>query len=333
MSTDSDWFQNLSTAEVASIVRERGPKTAVFAAGGTTRWFILNYLESWPVDMSYWEGYLRHAGEQFLRIAQMFFDHGVHTLFTHAIVPGQLEGGKGKGYTALALTSGMKTLAGNTEFLQFYEKHGVRVCFFGNYQEILEGSEHASTLDYFDQVAAQTRKNDEHRLFWGFNTDADQVTPILELAVQFYREHGRAPTRDDLIGLYYGQEEEPVAPVDVYISFNKTRTAGLMPPMLEGQADLYFTVGLSYDFSEWQLRSILYDHLFARRGQHRDYRQLPSEAFPELQRFYRLNRDGVIGLGQRYEAGAVWHPTPQVQIEEGSRLQDGGPEGKRGEGQ
>jgi hypothetical protein len=116
--TNEGW-QALSTAEVAAIVGEGGPKTAVFAAGGTTRYFLLNYLAGWPADMSYWQGYLDEGGRRFLEIAQMFFDHGIHTLFTHAIVPGQLEG-KGASYAALALSSGMERIAGSREFLEFY---------------------------------------------------------------------------------------------------------------------------------------------------------------------------------------------------------------------
>lgn len=87
-----------------------------------------------------------------------------------------------------------------------------------------------------------------------------------------------------------------------------------MPPLLEGQADLYFTVGLSFDFSQPQLRNILYDHLYARRGRHRDYESLPTSAFAEMQAFYQLNRGGVIGVGRRYEPGDVWHPLPQVRL-------------------
>jgi hypothetical protein len=33
-----------------------------------------------------------------------------------------------------------------------------------------------------------------------------------------------------------------------------------------------------------------------------------------MQKFYRQNRDGVTGVGRRYEPGAVWHPLPQVQL-------------------
>jgi len=302
------WFQDLSTPEVAEIVRERGPRTVVFAAGGTTRWFMLNHLNGWPTDMSYWEGYLRYGGQRFLSIVQMFFDHGVHTLFTHAIVPGQLEG-KGKGYLPLALNTGMERFAGTCEFLHFYEEYGVRVRCFGNYRQVLEGSEYANTLALFDEVAERTKTYDQHRLYWGFNSEQDQITPILELAVQYYRDRGRAPSREEVIELYYGEDVESV---DVFISFNRPRTASLMPPLLESRADLYFTVGLSFDFAQPQLRSILYDHLYARKGWHRDYSELPSSAFPEMQAFYRLNREGVTGVGKRYEAGAIWHPLPQV---------------------
>lgn len=307
---DLAWFQNLTAQEVAAIVRERGPRTAVFAAGGTTRWFILNYLDGWPTDMSYWDGYLQYGGQRILNIMRMFFDHGVHTLFTHAIVPGQLEG-KGQGYLPLALSTGMERLAGTPEFHHFYQEYGVRVRFFGNYRQVLKGSEYENTLTLFDEVTERTRANDRHCLYWGFNSEADQITPILELTVQYYRDHGRAPSREEIVELVYGEQVEPV---DIFISFNRSRTANLMPPLLEGRADLYFTVGLSFDFSQPQLRRILYDHLYARKGWHRDYSELPSSAFSEMQAFYRLNQEGVIGVGRRYEPGAIWHPLPQVRL-------------------
>jgi hypothetical protein len=311
---DLTWFQNLSTPEVAAIVRERGPRTVVFAAGGTTRWYILNCLDGWPKDMSYWQGYRRQSGQRILNIARMFFNHGVHTLFTHALTPGQFDADKGEGYLPLALTSGMERIAGTSEFLQFYEEYGVRVRFFGNYRQVLEGSQYRGTLALFDEAEERTRTNDRCRLYWGFNSEQDQIAPILELAVQYYRNHGRAPSREEVVELYYG---EPVEPLDIFIGFNRPRIAALMPPLLESRADLYFTVGLSWDLSQLQLRNILYDHLYARRGRHRDYGALPASAFSEMQAFYRLNQGGVIGLGRRYEPGNIWHPIPQVHLPSG----------------
>ena len=309
---DITWFQNLSTPEVAAIVREH-VRTVVFAAGGTTRWFILNYLDGWPTDMSYWQGYLRQDGQRFLEIARTFFGHGVHTLFTHAVVPGQLEG-KGEEYLHLALTTGMERIAGSPEFLHFYEEYGVRVRFFGDYRQVLASSQYGGTLARFDEIEKRTRANERHRLYWGFNSKEDQITPVLELAVQFYRDHGRVPSREEVIELYYG---EPVEPVDIFISFNRPKTARLMPPLLESRADLYFMIGLSFDFSQSQLRSILYDHLYARKRQHRDYSELSADAFPEMQAFYRLNQGRVIGIGRHYESGAIWHPMPQVRLPSG----------------
>ncbi len=303
------WFQSLSVSQIAQIVRERGLETVVFAAGGTKRWFILNHLDHWPQDRSYWEGYLKYGGQRFLEITRLFFEHGVSTLLTHAVIPSQLEG-KGKRYLPLALTSGMERIAASPEFLAFYAQYGVRVRFFGNYRCVLQELGYKDALEMFDRVEEQTRENDQHVLFWGFNSEQDQMTPIFEQVIRYHQEHGVAPNKDRAIELYYG---EPVAPVDIYITFNRLRT-WVFPPLLDGRADLYFTVGLSFDFSQKQLRSILYDHLFARQGQHRDYSTLPSEAFGKAQTFYRLNRDGVIGLGRLYEAGAFWHPVPQVQL-------------------
>ena len=312
MTPSLERFQALSTPEAAALVSQR-VHTAVFAAGGTTRWFILNHLDGWPADMSYFDGYLRFGGQQFLRIVRMFFEHGIHTLFTHAIVPGQLEG-KGQGYAPLALTAGMEKIASSPDFLAFYQEAGVRVRFFGNYRQVLAGSQYQSTLEQFEAVERLTQANDRHLLFWGFNTEADPAQQLIDLTVQFYQEHGRAPGRDELSGLYYG---EPVDPVDIYVSFNRTRTATLMPPLLDSQADLYFTVGLSFDFDLPEFRSILYDKLFARKGQHRDYSELSPDAFAELRDFYQMNKGQVLGLGRRYEAGSVWHPLPQVKLPDG----------------
>jgi hypothetical protein len=306
------WFQNLSTLEVAAIVRER-VRTVVFAAGGTTRWFMLHYLDGWPTDMSYWEGYLRQDGQRFLEIARMFFDHGVPTLFTHAVVPGQLEG-RDEAYVHLALTTGMERIAGSPEFLHFYEAYGVRVRFFGNYRQVLAGSQYARTLARFDEIEERTGANSQHLLFWGFNSEDDQVTPVMELAVQFYRDRGRIPSREEAIKLYYGEDVEPV---DIFIGFNRPKIACLMPPLLGGGADLYFTVGLSFDFPQAQLRRILYDHLYARKGRHRDYSELSADAFSEMQDFYRLNQGRVIGIGRRYESGGIWHAMPQVCLPSG----------------
>lgn len=306
------WFQNLGTSQVAEIVREHNLGTAVFAAGGTKRWFILNHLEGWPSDRSFWQGYLGRGGERFLDITKLFFDHGVTTLLTHAVIPSQLEG-EGKNYLPLALTSGMERIAASPQFLDFYDQYGVRVRFFGNYRQVLTDLAYTDALAMFDYVEERTKSNDRYLLLWGFNSERDQMTPILKLAVEYYQKHGVVPNRDQMIELYYG---EPVPPVDIYISFNRLRNS-VFPPLLEGQAELYFTVGLSFDLAQKQLRSILYDCLFARRGKHRQYGSLPSEAFAEMKSFYQMNRDGVIGVGRHYEPGDIWYPLPQVHLPEG----------------
>ncbi len=307
-----DWFQSLSTSEAAKVVREHGPKTVVFAAGGTKRWYILNHLDRWPSDTSYWEGYLEYGGHKFLEITKLFFDHGVSTLFTHAVIPSQLQG-EGKRYLPLALKSGMERIAASPEFLAFYDECGVRVRFFGNYRRVLQELERTDVLDLFDQVEERTKNNDRHVIFWGFNSEQDQMSPIFEMVARHYQEHGVVLNKDQAIELYYG---ESVSPVDIYITFNRLRT-WVLPPLLGGHADLYFTVGLSFDFSQIQLRSVLYDHLYARRGKHRKYDTLAPESFSEAQKFYRLNQEGVIGVGRIYEAGDFWYPVPQVRLPSG----------------
>jgi len=313
MTTKSiEWFQSLSTSQVAEIVRERELGTVVFAAGGTKRWFILNHLDHWPSDRSYWDGYLEHGGKQFLKITRLFFEHGVPELLTHAVIPSQLAG-EGERYLPLALTSGMERIAASPEFLAFYDECGVRVRFFGNYRQVLQDLDYTDALAMFDEVEERTCKNDRHVLWWGFNSEQDQLTPIIKLAAQYYQEHKVMPDQDQIVELYYG---EAISPVDIYISFNKPR-AWVLPPLIGDRADLYFTVGLSFDFAQRQLRSILYDHLYARRGVHRDYAALSPESFSATQEFYRLNQEAVIGVGHHYEAAHFWYPLPQVRFPSG----------------
>jgi hypothetical protein len=313
MNGGSSWFRSLTSAQVAEIVRERGPRTMVFAAGGTIRWFILNHLDGWPEDTSFLRSYMQQGGRRLLEILRLFFEHGVRAVFTHAIAPGQLVG-KGEGYTPLLLSRGLARMTGAPEFLRFYQDHGIRVRFFGDHRLLLKGSQYKEALADLDELERRTAHNERHVLFWGLNPEERQAAQVLELATRYYQEHGRVPSREQAIEAYYG---EPVEPADILVGFNRPKDLGLIPPLLGGRTDMYFLVGLSLDFSQAQLRDILYDHLYARPGQHRDYGELAPDAFSEMQAFYRLNQGRILGVGRRYEPGSIWHARPQVRLPAG----------------
>jgi adenosine tuberculosinyltransferase len=116
------------------------------------------------------------------------------------------------------------------------------------------------------------------------------------------------PDKRALVEMYYG---EWVAPVDLFIGFDKP-SAFDVPLVATGSEDLYFTVTPSPYLSQRQLRAILYDHLYSRRGSDADYDSLDAGAWQVMKEYYRSNLGNTLGVGTR--AGNIWYPLPQVTL-------------------
>jgi len=108
--------------------------------------------------------------------------------------------------------------------------------------------------------------------------------------------------------MYYG---EYVEPVDFFVGFDKFCVFD-MPLVGTGNEDLYFTIRPSPYLSERQLRHILYDHLYSRRGGDPDYSIMSSDDWSLMKDFYRGNIDRTMGVGIR--RGQIWYPLPQVEL-------------------
>ncbi len=302
-------FESLPTEEVARIVREAGPKVCVFPINGTRRWFMLEYPPQEGVDAV--QSYLDTATEHHIRVYRLFFDHGLDTLLTPVFGPDLLE--RGDDYIAMA-AEGLSRLATHPDFLRFYDEYRVRVRFYGDYRKYFAPTPYAYLSDLFDAATERTLNHDRYRLFFGvFANDATET--VAELAVRYYEEHGRIPDRRTLVALYYG---EYVEPVDIFIGFDKF-AAFDMPLLALGEEDLYFTICPSLYITERQLRAILYDHLYARRGEP-DYEALTAEDWAFMDAFYRLNRERTLGIGVQWAETGVWYPLPQVRWPDGGGL-------------
>jgi hypothetical protein len=116
------------------------------------------------------------------------------------------------------------------------------------------------------------------------------------------------PTRQEIIEAYYG---EYVEPVDLFIGFDQL-AAFDMPLIATGNEDLYFTISPSPYLDTTTLRSILYDHMYARKVDD-NYESLNEDDWRMMDKFYRLNRHGVLGIGRAYQEGKFWHPIQQVE--------------------
>lgn len=295
-------FLELEAVEAAKRVQASGPKVCVFPINGTRRWFMLEHMPAREADL--YSAYLDLGTERHIELYQMVFDHGIGTLLTPAFGPDLLE--RGEGYVQLA-TEGLARLATHPAFLDFYRTYEVRVRFYGEYDRFFQSTPYAHLPDLFLEAQERTAIYDRFRLFFGVCAD-DAVAATARLAIQFYEKHGRVPDRQALVNLYYG---EYVAPVDLFVGFDKLCTFD-MPLIATGDEDLYFTVSPSPYLTGRQLRAILYDHIYARRGGEPDYDKMGAEDWEFMTEFYRLNRESVLGVGKKLGGGGVWYPLPQV---------------------
>jgi tuberculosinol/isotuberculosinol synthase len=297
---DRQAFQNLPVGEVARLMGAAGPKVCVFPINGTRRWFVLEH--SVPPEEDYAEVYCSVAAERHIDLYRLFFEHGVGTLLAPIFGPDLLA--RGEAYAKMAI-EGLALLATHPAFLEFYRTYQVRVRFYGDYRQYFDSTPYAYLVDLLDGLTVQTRVHDRHRLFFGICAH-DATETIAGLAVQYHIEHGRVPDKGTLVELYYG---EYVEPADLFIGFDKFCVFD-MPLVSTGDEDLYFTVSPSPYLSERQFRDILHDHLFARRGEARDYSTLGHEERIWMKNFYGANREKTLGVGMK--RGEIWYPLPQV---------------------
>ena len=295
---DLSQFLNLPVDEVASLVRAAGPKVAVFPINGTRRWFALEHAAAAQGDDPI-TTYMDISQTRHIELYGLFFDHGVDTLLTPVF--GSELFRRGDDYVRRIGMAGIARLAQHPEFLKFYDDYGVRVRFYGDYRRELAGTEYAPLIDIFDEAARRTRTYERARLFFGvFASDATESTA--GLAVAFYRKQAKVPTRRELVEMYYGEYVEPAS---FFIGFDKLSVFDY-PLLSSGEEDLYFTVAPSPYLTGFQLREILFDHLYTRRAQEPDYSELMRDDWDWMKSFYHAHREHTYGVGALHSG--IWYP-------------------------
>lgn len=292
-------FLKLPTEEVADIVRASGSKVVVFPINGTRRWFMLEYGNREFEDPI--AAYMDIAQTRHVELYRLFFDHGVETLIT-PIIGAEILATR-NAYMQKIGGEGLARLASHPEFLEFYEKHGVRVRFYGDYRKNLMNSPYEFLLDLFDEIIFKTRHNNRFRLFFGaFADNLNSTNIVAEYSVKYFKQHGRVPTREEIVSMYYGDYVEKV---NIFIGFD--RFAVFDYPLINwGEEDLYFMISPSAYLTSKQLREILYDHIFTRRALEVEYISLPSNALKRTRKYYLENREFTMGIGQLLDG--TWVP-------------------------
>lgn len=295
-------FQSLPVTEVAQLVRASGKKVGVFPVNGTRRWYMLErniqYAELAGHEIDYIDTVCRRC----IEIFQMFFEHGVDTLLVPLFGPAVEE--RGEHYLRI-MEQGILYWTTNAHALDFYKASETCVRLYGDVRRYVDVKKYGAGLEAFDELSRQTAAHQCNRLFLGaYAHDATQA--VVDISVDYYRQHGRSPSRREVVESYYG---DYVDPVSFFIGYTPL-AAFDMPLVALGREDLYFTVAPSLYLDEKTLRTILYDHLYM-RGEP-DYACITTPEWDAMRQFYRYNYASIIGLGKRNKAGGIWYPLAGV---------------------
>ena len=290
-------FLELTTPEVAALVRDAGPKVCVFPVNGTRRWFMLEHADK--IGDDFIAAYMDESIRNHVQLCAMLFDHGIDTIL--APVFGRELMHRGDEYTKRVGIDGLVRTATDTHYREFFANYQVKVRFYGDYRDVLTGTSYEYALKSMYEVAEATRQNSRFRLFFGVFAD-ESLETVARLSVEHYLAERTIPDKPTLVRKYYGED---VPPVSLFIGFDKF-SAFDMPLLSTGAEDLYFSVSPSPYMTECQLRTILYDHLYLRIIPEPDYTKLSHDQLDWLRDYYRRNQDFVLGAG-RLQFG-LWLP-------------------------
>jgi tuberculosinol/isotuberculosinol synthase len=290
-------FLELPTEEVAKLVKDTGEKVVVFPVNGTRRWFTLEHGEE--IGDDFFSAYMDASIQNHVHLCSMLFDHGIQIIL--APVFGRELMRRGDEYTKRVGMDGLVRTATDVTYRDFFEKYNVNVRFYGDYRDVLTGTEFEDTLGSLYEVMDATKNNKAFNLYFG--VFADEVTEtISRLSVEHYLAHGAVPDKSALIRKYYGKD---LPPVSIFIGFDKFNIFD-MPLLTTGEEDLYFSISPSPYMTEQQLRAILYDHIYVRTHPEPDYSKLEGNELTWLREYYRNNKDHAFGVGKlKYN---LWFP-------------------------
>jgi hypothetical protein len=283
-------FLQLSTEEVAALVRASGTKVCVFPFNGTQRWFLLEHQWEHP------KTYIEETIKAYIQLYKMLFEHGIETVIAPVLGKHTLE--RGEEYMT-AIGESMRLFGEHPAFLSFYENYDVRVRFYGDYREELK-NRYSYIIQAFDQVTERTLVHGNHRLLYGVCADEETET-IAKLSIQYHLAHNKAPSRAELIQMYYGEQIEKA---DLFIGF-ESFTIFDHPMLNTGEENLYFMVAPSLYMTPTLLRKILFDHIYLRSVPEPNYLEMSQADFEAMRRAYQDGCDNAFGVGEL--KGGIWY--------------------------
>ncbi len=290
----SEWLGWSRTDVARWIFNRPDPVVMGWPYNGTRRWYLVHRKEN-PNAEDYLTTLIRRQAMHH----RLVFDHGISVLVAPGFGFETLR--RGEDYVRYAL-GGLLQLADDEIYQEMFAA-GVRLRFYGDYENVLDSPLYRPMLDACAELVANTASGDGPLLLIGLFAD-DPYPAIARLSVKFAARHGRAPDRKELIEAYYGL---PVPDLSLYLGFTQPEMFDI-PLLATGLEHLYVTLNPSPDFQEKQLREILYDHLATRNTPPVDYETLSPEAQAKLAENSKRYSGKTLGLGYVDPATSLWNP-------------------------
>jgi adenosine tuberculosinyltransferase len=262
---------------------------------GTRRWYIA-YRRRNPGAKDYLALLIRRQAE----LHRLIFAHGVSVILAPSFGAETLK--RGEAYTRYAL-GGLARLPDDEVYRALIDS-GVRIRFYGDYEEALAAPHFGSALEACLALTDASASGEGPLLLIGLFAD-DPYPTIARLSVEFAGREGRPPNRAELVEAYYGL---PVPDLSLYVGFAQPENFDV-PLLTTGLEHLYATLNPSPDLTEGQLREILYDHLVTRRAPPVDYDALSGEAQLELAEYAERCRGSTLGIGRIDPMTGLWRPS------------------------
>ncbi|WP_110514395.1 (+)-kolavelool synthase [Herpetosiphon llansteffanensis] len=263
-------------------IRQVAPTTMVFSSGGSRRKAALANLPATG------EEYARWSHGQLLACLQLFFRHGIKHLFLPMLLPNQFQ--ETTPNYREHIERWVAWGAASPAMRDYYREHNWRVR--------LLDSQASPIIAEAAQSLHQPDDNPEQPTLWWFivRDSADPWQAIFQAAHQTAFK-----TRSQAIEALYG---EIIPPAELFVSFGKPQiNHDVLPPLLVGNLQCYWTQKPGYTLSEREFREILYDFAFLRQTWQADKTERTKAALEFRQHW---ERGPILGLGQ--QLGPFWYP-------------------------
>lgn len=265
------------------LVNKIVPETVVYSCAGSRRQAALAGVPATGNAFAQW------SHEQMLKTISMLMRYQIRHLFLPLLLPNQFK--ETTPNYREKLESWVEWGIASPAMLDFYQEQQWRVRLLGT--EPLPGL-HATAERLY-----QTDRNGQQHLWWYIVPDQETAWQTIFQATK----QTAISTRSEAIQTIYGQ---PIAPAELFISFGKPMlNAHVVPPLLVGELQCYWTQKPGYDLSEAEFRQILYDFAYTRQTWQSDKTERTKAALEFRQHW---KRGPILGLGQ--QLGPFWYPQP-----------------------